>query len=212
MRNILNLVAATTLGIFLSTTPSMAIPFVTADLDPISSTAQPPALSTEGPGDTFQNVTGAETNIRKSPWDTLGCEATCPYNSVSAFSSLTYFIGLNRTSLTMMWGSPDPGEGRNLIEFLDGEGNVVDSYNGDMLLALTGGPASVGFATVYFTAVNLFQSIRLSDDSQNAFEFAFSTVPGENGPEAVPLPAGIILLLSGLMGLGVLGRKRVKTA
>jgi hypothetical protein len=80
------------------------------------------------------------------------------------------------------------------------------------LLALgpIGKEASRGFISVYITGIT-FASVVLSDSSSNAFEYVFNTIR-QTPTEPVPVPAGLLLLLSGMLGLGFLGRARAKSA
>jgi hypothetical protein len=221
-----SLMAAIALAGMLMATPAMAMTVGYSNVA-LGDALQPVAISKTNPAGVFENVTGNVANIRTSPWFS---GTTCPsasacgqnnYNSVSAGSSATYLMSnakvADRNSLTIMWGSPDtnsfPGNLiRNLIQFLDENFNVVDFLTGNTVVANSGVTNHKGFTTVSFSGVNPFKYVRLSDasGSLNAFEFAFSNKQNQGGPETIPVPAGLALLLSGLAGVGFLGRVRAK--
>ncbi|MBZ0262577.1 MAG: hypothetical protein K8F90_18495 [Hyphomicrobiales bacterium] len=191
---------------------------VTYDYDDVNSTTVPTADSTTGT--VFQNVVSSVVNVRRSPYqillETPYCE-TCKYTSVSGVSvadplgsSATYSsttVG-SSTSLIVMWGSPDAEPGRNVITFY--LGNVVN-FILDGATVIADAPASTGlaFVTAYISGLN-FDRVVFSNSGANAFEYVFSA--RSNTTPEVPLPAGLILLLSGLTGLGFLARARAKSA
>ena len=86
--------------------------------------------------------------------------------------------------------------------------NLVMSWvsvaTGNTLAAIAIVPSSVSLGTTFASPNNLEQFLRITwtgATANAAFDVEVS---------AVPLPAGLVLLLSGLMGLGFLGRSRAK--
>lgn len=168
--------------------------------------------------------------VYKSPWDSVvGAEDTTYFSvggSVDAGGdpqgsegvpspvTLTYSNVQTTGEFTLFWGSIDS---YNTIEFLNAGGDTLFTYTGDELAQEIGG---LGVATNYehvalvgFSEIGDYKSIRFySEDSGGvdiaAFEFGLLT----SGQAVVPLPAGLILLLSGLFGLGFLGRWKSKTS
>jgi hypothetical protein len=104
----------------------------------------------------------------------------------------TLSFTVDQKSLTFLWGSPD---GFNTLVFsLDGA--EVGSFVGSAVTP----PASAGSSLVTFAG--RFDQISFGSSPNNAFEFAsITTTP-------VPLPAGVVLMLSGLGGLGLMRRRR----
>lgn len=157
------------------------------------------------------NVTGDNPGVWRSPWEFIAaCDTECAFNSVRANSTATYAFAQNQSGLNMMWGSPDASPVNwNVLEFFD-DGLSVGQFFGAQMSALLvglGGTDGRGFITLGFTGV--WDKVVFSA-SQNAFEHVFN-IRGSAIPE-VPLPAGLMLLLSGLLGLGFVGRSRAKTA
>ncbi|EDM72758.1 hypothetical protein RAZWK3B_01020 [Roseobacter sp. AzwK-3b] len=116
-------------------------------------------------------------------------------------------VAPNSAFLSLLWGSVDL---YNAIEFYAG-GSLVETVSGADIFASGGEPAASGAAFVKisgfnFDEVKFYSNFGLSGGTdQPAFEFS-------NVVAAVPLPAGGLLLLTALGGLGVASRKRKKAA
>jgi hypothetical protein len=224
MKKILTTSAA--LAALLIATPAHAVPVVSYNFDLFADADQPtPFAFTAGTSGFFEDAEGSVNGVRRSPYESNATGhavlcATCNYNSVSGGGgSATYNIGATENqTLAMMWGSPDPETNRNRIDFYsaaNGTGSLLHTLQGTDVVTwlLANGPAGReagrGYVTMYFTGLT-FASIILSDASSNAFEHVFRG-PGQVVTENIPLPAGLLLLLSGLAGLGFMGRARAKT-
>ena len=119
--------------------------------------------------------------------------------------NISFGAGAKATGLSLVWGSPDS---YNEIQFYS-LGSLVASITGS---SITGGIAlGVDFVTLSLIG-GVFDTVTFLSHGQNAFEFAnIRWSPNDLVPE-VPLPAGMMLLLSGLTGLGFLARRRSKVA
>jgi hypothetical protein len=130
----------------------------------------------------------------RSPYDGTGFVSTAVYHSVSAGATATYSFGTTQSAFAFMWGSPDS---YNTLNFFLGAANV-GSFTGDAIIP----PGTRGLKFVDVVFNGLFDKVVFGSIGQDAFEFTnLSSTP-------VPLPAAGWLLLTGLTGLGVLGRRR----
>ena len=157
------------------------------------------------------NVTTSDGNHR-SPWEFTAFNNIAQYNSVRAGGSASYEFAQDQGSLNMMWGSPDPTPNTyNVLEFfLNGVSQGI--FNGTTVTGLLTAMAppnnvpQIGFLRITF--LGLFDQVVFTA-SNTAFEHVFNF---RGSATAVPLPAGLLLLMSGLAGLGFMGRSRAKRA
>ena len=192
-------------------TPANAVVIGSFDQTPLAPLAQLAPTSVNNNALFDLNVTTSDGNHR-SPWEFTACFNVCQYSSVRAGGVATYDFAQDQGSLNMMWGSPDPiPQAYNVMSFFL-DGNPVGIFDGTTIAALIStfpvpnNQPAIGFLRVGF--VGLFDRIVFSA-SNTAFEYVFN-FRGSATP--VPLPAGLMLLLSGLVGLGFMGRSRAKHA
>ena len=141
------------------------------------------------------DLDGTAPNSR-SPYDKTDSVATAVYHSVSAGATATYSFATTQSSFAFMWGSPDD---YNTLNFYLGAANV-GSFTGNAVIPP--GTSGLGFVDVVFSG--LFDKVVFGSIGKDAFEFT------NLSSTAVPLPAAGWLLLTGVLGLGLLGR-RTKT-
>lgn len=200
--------AALALAVSSSAAFATTVNYSTSDIGSVTVPTANPILTT---GTVFENVTGSIDNVRRNPYQTaFGADTctTCKYTSVESNSSASY-TGLGSPSgLNVMWGSPDAGTTRNVITFFNGLSSVFTITGAQVLAANSGLTEGMGFITVLISNLPLFDKVTFSDEGANAFEYAFR-VSGNETPD-VPLPGALILLMSGLAGMGYVGRSRAK--
>lgn len=164
-----------------------------------------------------EGITGSIDGTYRSPWQwtktgAIENEAGGKYTSVQANGSGDLIFDTLKDTLMLAWGSPDS---YNILQFFNDDDlvNPFASITGaDIAHTLSGTSIGVNFVTLVILD-GFFNKVRFISDGANAFEFANVVATGPNDADpVVPLPAGLILLLSGLAGLGFLGRARTKIA
>ena len=201
-------------ALVIATPAKSAVIMSSWDTTELPSLAQAPPSSFTG---TFDAVSGGSLDgVYRSPWEFSAgtCPADCDYSSIRANSTATYNYAQDQGSLNMMWGSPDapPPANYNVLEFFD-NGVSQGIFNGSTISALLQAVGTApnnqngrGFLRITFLGV--FDKIVFTAGA-TAFEYVFNF---RGSATAVPLPAGLLLLLSGLAGLGFMGRSRAKSA
>lgn len=167
-----------------------------AELNAITSTANP-LFNTTG-GGVLENVTGNVQGLRRSPFAGSTQVDDALYTSVGRNSFGIYTFDVVQRGFSMIWGSPD---GYNsLLLFLAGD--LIETFTP----GITDPDATQRGAFSFEVSGVKFDELKFMSGN-NAFEFAnFKTAP-------IPLPAGVVLLLTALGGLGVARRMtKAKTA
>lgn len=188
------------------------------DITPYSPDATAPDL-TNIVGTVQEGVAGTvggqpQGSNRRSPWQytndgVINFSNTGLYTAVQDDSSGDLVLPSLKSTLQFAWGSPDAF---NTITFFNSVTLESASMIGTNLANFTVAP-SIGVNFVTLFVLGGFDKVTFST-TRDAFEIAnlhWFGGPNDLGP-VVPLPAGLILLLSGLMGLGFLGRSRAKIA
>ncbi len=144
---------------------------------------------------TVDFASGSVSGEYRTPWEGEGA----PYESFAYTSVRNGIAGYNLTGtiLSLFWGSIDT---YNSLTFWTEAGGTGESVGVD--INDLGGPFSTGHHLVSFFTDVPFQSVTLGS-GQAAFEFANLT--------ATPIPPAILLFLTGMGGLGWLGRKKQAT-
>jgi len=115
----------------------------------------------------------------------------------------TATYNVNSSSLTFLWGSPDPYNSVTLFSGANGTGTQLGTFTGsDLACFASGACKDGGFDLVTFTALGGdIGSIVLSNNTTAAFEFNLD-------PAATPLPSAIYLFGSVLGGVFWVGRRK----
>jgi len=121
-------------------------------------------------------------------------------SGASPVGSATYNV--NSSSLTFLWGSPDPYNSVTFFSGANGTGTQLGSFTGSDLACFTSNCRDGGFDLVTFTALGGdIGSIVFNNITAAAFEYNFE-------PTATPLPSAIYLFGSILGGVFWVGRRK----
>lgn len=142
----------------------------------------------------------------RSPYDDSGFASVSGYETLDYFAAgpdstpnpATLSFDYEAKAFEMLWGSIDNYNGVTLL--LDGV--VIGTITDEDIAPASDEPAARGASYVLIESDMKFNSIRFDSGDSNAFEFANISVA------LVPLPAGMLLLLTGMAGLGVASRRR----
>lgn len=196
-------------------------------VDPSASVALPGGASWVGTAP--QTRVGGLTNQYESPFRGTTFESDTPFFAVRPAgtganadftSSATLEFSVPAVEFGFLWGSLDT---YNRIEIVTGSGSTF--FTGTDIAAAAGliTDPLPGFGNYNRIALVSF-SAELDPITRVIFESPFDGAPGVSNPSGIafefsnltatpiPLPAAAWLLLSGLAGLGLLGRKRAAAA
>jgi hypothetical protein len=211
--------------LFLSATASVALTIgpVSLAIDSTSNSDLPSPVIDNAPTyftGTFDHVTAPPTlsspGVYRSPFEDANTTVipagyvNTPFYSVRS-GSATYNFGSAATTLSFLWGSPDPYNSLSFYSGADGTG-LLATFTGNLLAGYAAHPDGKGHDFVSFLSSTPFLSIVLTS-GQPAFEYASLMARGPDGEvPTVPVPPALILFASALVGLTALGRRRRKAA
>jgi hypothetical protein len=125
----------------------------------------------------------------------------------TGIGTITLSFGADQSAFLMLWGSIDA---YNSVKFFNDGAQVGSTITGSAVAPLAGIPAANGNRGFGGSAYVLFSNITFDRidfiSTQNSFEFA--ALVGSTQPFAVPVPGALALFGAGLMGLGMVARKR----
>lgn len=145
--------------------------------------------------DTYRSPFDFSGGAGVTGWEDLEYYAVGPDNLPNP-AELAFTGGAK--SIEMLWGSIDTFNGMTF--FMDGV--LVGSLTDADIAPTSVEPTGEGASYVLIESDMKFNSILFDSGTTNAFEFANVSVA------MVPLPAGVLLLLTGMAGLGVASRRR----
>ena len=149
-----------------------------------------------------------------SQWLSVGGSGT---GTIPADASATFNFGAPATAVTLLWGSPNPGNTLTLFSGANGTGSVIGTVSVDSAGYLVNGVPNSGVSfgpnttgsgdLVTISSTAAFMSALLTNDA-GGFEVA--DVSATLDP--TPLPAALPLFAGGLGVFGWLGRRRKRNA
>ncbi len=215
MTKFAGLAVAASLALGLSSAVATAAPFVSVTTSPAAFTGLVPGDSLNVAGGTWSVPvpsivsgsavgeyrspfdTALDTDLKKAQYYTVGSPTPMtPSPAILTFASVKY-------AFSILWGSVDM---YNKIVFSNSLGGGTQQVVGDDVTL----PASEGSdaALVFINGLDAFDTVSFfsnhnvpKGDDIPAFEFAYAVA-------AVPLPAGVLLLLTAVGGFGVARRMR----
>lgn len=144
-------------------------------------------------------ISGSVTNVRLAPF-TVGDGF---YSVISRGGIATINFGAGVSTFSFLWGSPDT---YNFVDIAtDNFGSTT--YTGTMLGSLGGFSANGSNANTRLFTISGTDGTLINALTFRATGIAFEVAAA---PSPVPLPAAAWLLLSGLVSLGLVGRRRAK--